>query len=112
MPELSLTEYCPKCGQLLPLAADDARLCDTCGWFGDQEESLPEPPPFAPLVAAVDQVFNVYRCVCRQELLAEAAHQQDPNDPVLALAKIHREGDLARQALIEMFIGICPLEAP
>jgi hypothetical protein len=107
-----MLEYCPKCGQLLPPAADDARLCDTCGWFGDREEVLSEPPPFAPLVAAVDQVLNSYRCVCRQELLAEAAHQQDPDDPALALAKIRREADAARQALVEMFIGICLVEDP
>ena len=72
----SMAEFCPRCGYPLEYAQDPARLCDTCGWFGDWQEVLHTPPSGDAFnsARAAAQVLELYRDICRRELIIEQAY--------------------------------------
>jgi len=39
-----MAEFCPRCTAPLETDRDADRLCEVCGWFGDQQEALLAPP--------------------------------------------------------------------
>ena len=39
-----MSEFCPRCTAPLETSRDADRLCEVCGWWGDQEEVLLAPP--------------------------------------------------------------------
>ena len=68
-----MAEFCPRCPAPLETSRDADRLCEVCGWFGDQQEALLAPPASDVLnpVLAAAQTLELYRDVCRKELVAE-----------------------------------------
>ena len=65
-----MAEFCPRCTAPLETSRDADRLCEVCGWFGDQQEALLMPPRSDVLnpVLAAAQTLELYRDVCRKEL--------------------------------------------
>jgi hypothetical protein len=100
-----VSEYCPKCGELLMPTPEPDRLCDTCGWFGDQGETLREPPDGFMLTAAISKALDLYRFVCRKELEAEAVAARHPGQEV-NVRKVHAGAAQAKQSLLEMFVAV------
>ena len=49
------------------------RLCLACGWWGGQCEALKKPPHTGELATSVMQALDLYRDICRKELLVELA---------------------------------------
>jgi len=91
----------------LDVTLDPSRLCETCGWFGDRQETLPVPPKsneFNPVLAAA-QTLDLYRDVCRKELIAEQMYDNgSATQPELRKVRVlHRQ---AVRALIEMFVNL------
>lgn len=99
-----MAEFCPRCNSPVEFAPDPARLCEVCGWFGDQTEVLDKPPaPQAinPVLAAA-QCLELYRDVCRRELIAEQLY--DAGNAVEAdIAKVRAARRHATNAIIELF---------
>ena len=61
-----MTEFCPRCGMPVDTGGDERRICDTCGWFGDNAETAKRPPDtddFNPVLAAVQALALVPRRV-------------------------------------------------
>jgi len=106
-----VAEFCPRCAAPLDAASDAARLCESCGWFGDQTETLATPPPddvFNPVLAAA-QALELYRDACRYELMAEQMYDAgDGTDAQLHQVRVSRRQ--TAHALIEMFVTLraCP----
>ena len=97
-----MAEFCPRCTAPLETSRDADRLCEVCGWFGDQQEVLLVPPRsdvFNPVLAAA-QTLELYRDVCRKELMAEQIYdagnateadlQQGPHCPAARRPLDHR----------------------
>jgi hypothetical protein len=102
-----MSQFCPRCGAPLETAADPARLCDTCGWFGDWQEVLRTPPEsdvFNPVMAAA-QALELFREVCRGELIAEQLYDAGTATEG-ELYKVHAARRQASHALIEMFVAL------
>jgi hypothetical protein len=104
-PSDTMNEFCPKCGQPLRPSADPARLCDTCGWFGDYSEVLREQPAAAQMAAAVGKALDLFRSVCRQELMAEMLIDKHP-ESAKDMPKVRLAIAQAKQSLIKLFVGI------
>jgi len=102
-----MSEFCPRCTAPLEISREADRLCEVCGWFGDQQEALPAPSntgEFNP-VLAVAQTLELYRDVCRQELIAEQIY--DAGDIIEAeLQKIHVIRRQATAAAIDLFVTL------
>jgi hypothetical protein len=100
-----MSEFCPRCTAPLETSRDADRLCDICGWFGDQEEVLLTPPRsdvVNPALAAA-QTLELYRDVCRNELIAEQMYDAG-NGTEAQLHKVHRARRHAAHSIIEMFV--------
>jgi len=100
-----VAEFCPRCTAPLEAAPDPARLCEVCGWFGDWQEVLCTPPKtdvFNPVMAAA-QALELFRDVCRKELVAEQVYDAgNATEADLRQVRIARRH--ATHALIEMFV--------
>ena len=114
-----MVEFCPRCGTPVDTSGDDTRLCDACGWFGDNAETAKRPPDPIEVypVCALLQTLALYRDVCRNELKAEqyceAGRASAANDSLQAgLRRIQREARNAARALVELYIGWRNLDAP
>jgi hypothetical protein len=99
-----MSEFCPRCASPLETTSDPSRLCDVCGWFGDAIEALDKPPkPDAvnPVLAAA-QCLELYREVCRKELIAEMIYDAG-NATEAELRHIHNTRRNAVNSIIELF---------
>lgn len=102
-----MAEFCPRCTAPLETGRDADRLCEVCGWFGDQQEVLLVPPKsdvFNPVLAAA-QTLELYRDVCRNELIAEQTYDAG-NGTEAQLHKVHRSRRHAAHSIIEMFVSL------
>ena len=100
-----MSEFCPRCTAPLETARDPARLCEVCGWFGDQQEALLVPPRgevFNPVLAAA-QTLELYRDVCRKELIAEQIYDAG-NATEADLGRVRIARRHAAHSIIEMFV--------
>ncbi len=102
-----MSEFCPRCTAPLETSQDSDRLCEVCGWFGDQQETLLMPPQtnvVNPVLAAA-QTLELYRDVCRKELVAEqicdAGNATEAKLQRVRLARRH-----AAHSIIEMFVTL------
>jgi hypothetical protein len=80
-------------------------LCEVCGWFGDGMEVLHTPPQsdvVNPVLAAA-QTLELYRDVCRQELIGEQMYDAG-NGTETQLQKLHMARQHAAHSIIEMFV--------
>lgn len=102
-----MAEFCPRCMAPLETSRDAARLCQTCGWFGDQIETLAALPPsdvFNP-VLAIAQAIELFRAACRYELMAEQLYGSgEGTEAQLNQVRVSRRQ--AAHALIEMFVAL------
>jgi len=98
-----MLSYCPKCGQLLNDSTDTERLCSTCGWFGDSEETLEEQTLWATIIKDVCDILDQYQSACQLEVrlssLAELG--QCTLDDLL---RGRQQLKLLRQSVVELFI--------
>jgi len=100
-----VSEFCPRCNAPLESALDPARLCEVCGWFGDGMEVLHAPPQsdvVNPVLAAA-QTLELYRDVCRQELIGEQMYDAG-NGTEAQLQRLHIARQHAAHSIIEMFV--------
>ena len=101
-----MVEFCPRCAAPLEIDKDSGRLCEDCGWFGDQSETLAAPPQnddFHPVLAA-RQGLALFREACRCELTAEQMYDAgDSTEAQLCHVRASRR-DVAH-ALIEMLVA-------
>ena len=101
--------FCPICGTPVSrsIDTDSSRLCEACGWFGDQKETLSTPPQsdeFNPTLAAV-QALELFRGQCRRELVLEQAYDAGSvTEADLKSAKIHVRQ--STHSLVEMFTAL------
>lgn len=105
-------EFCPRCTSPLEFSYDADRLCETCGWFGDQSEVLDKPPipdRLNPVLALV-QCLELYREVCRKELIAEQIYDAG-NATEADLRKVRIARRHAVNSVVEMFSGLQKLAA-
>ena len=109
-----MAEFCPQCGLPVETDGDESRLCETCGWFGDNSETAKVPPPsdvFNPVLAAVQALF-LYRDVCRHELVAEQVFDAG-NATEADLRKVKVEARNCLHSLVQLFMAIRhPHQAP
>ena len=102
-----MSEFCPRCTAPLETSRDADRLCEVCGWWGDQQEALLVPPKsdvFNPVLAAA-QTLELYRDVCRHELIAEQVY--DAGDGTEAeLQRVHLARRHAAYSIIELFVAL------
>jgi hypothetical protein len=101
------TEFCPKCGTPVDTSGDETRLCDACGWFGDNTETAKTPPDtgnFNPVLAAV-QGLTLFRDVCRHELMVEQVYVAG-NATRADLRKVKTEARNALHCMVEMFTAL------
>ena len=102
-----MSEFCPRCTAPLETSRDADRLCEICGWWGDQQEALLVPPrndTFNPVLAAA-QTLELYRDVCRKELLAEQIYDAG-NATEADLQRVHMARRHAGHSIIEMFVSL------
>ncbi len=100
-----MSEFCPRCTAPLETSQDADRLCDVCGWFGDQQEALLVPPQtdvINPVLAAA-QTLELYRDVCRKELIAEQVFDAG-NATEADLRRVHMARWHAAHSIIAMFV--------
>ena len=92
---------------------DERRICDTCGWFGDNAETAKRPPDtddFNPVLAAV-QALALFRDVCRHELVAEQIY--DAGYATEAdIRKVKTDARNSLYALVELFTALRRPHAP
>jgi hypothetical protein len=102
-----MSEFCPRCTAPLETSRDADRLCEVCGWWGDQQEALLVPPKsdvFNPVLAAA-QTLELYRDVCRHELIAEQVY--DAGDGTEAeLQRVHLARRHSAHSIIELFVAL------
>jgi len=103
----SNSEFCPRCGSPLQVAADPGRLCDVCGWFGDWQEVLSMPPQQEDFnaVLAVLQGLELFRDICRKEQLIEV-HYDAGRVSDHDLQHVRKGIQEARQALVTMYTAL------
>jgi hypothetical protein len=84
-----------------------ARLCEICGWFGDCQEVLCRPPKSDVLnpVLAAAQALELFRDVCRKELIAEQVYDAG-NATEADIRRVRIARRHAAHALIEMFVTL------
>lgn len=100
-----MSEFCPRCTAPLETNRDDDRLCEVCGWFGDRREALAIPPRsdvFNPVLAAA-QALELYRDVCRKELIGEQVYDAG-NATEADLRRLYVARRHAAHSIIEMFV--------
>ena len=102
-----MSEFCPRCTAPLETSRDSDRLCEVCGWFGDQQEALLAPPTSDVLnpVLAAAQTLDLYRDVCRKELVAEQIYDAG-NATEAELQRVHLARRYAAHSIIEMFVAL------
>lgn len=102
-----MSEFCPRCTAPLETSRDADRLCEVCGWFGDRQEALLAPPNSDVLnpVLAAAQTLELYRDVCRNELIAEQMYDAG-NGTEAQLHRVHRARRQAAHSIIEMFVSL------
>jgi hypothetical protein len=108
-----MAEFCPRCGSPVDTSGDDTRLCDACGWFGDNTETARTPPDtgeFNPVLAAA-QTIMLFREVCRQELVAEQVYATGAATAA-DLRRVKTEARYALHSLVEMFTALRRPHAP
>lgn len=99
-----MSEFCPRCTSPLEVGPDPDRLCEVCGWFGDAAETLSAPPKPARInpVLAATQCLDLFRDVCRKELIAEqlfdAGHATESDINQIRLSRRQ-----ATDAIVELF---------
>ena len=102
-----MSEFCPRCTAPLETARDADAPCEVCGWFGDQHRG-PESPPrsdvFNPVLAAA-QTLELYRDVCRKELMAEQIYDAG-NATEADLQRVRMARRHAAHSIIEMFVAL------
>lgn len=102
-----MSEFCPRCTSPLESAQDPARLCEVCGWFGDYVEALSAPPKLRATnpVLAVTQCLELYRDVCRKELIVEQIYSAGnaTNQDIRAVRVARRH---ATEAIIALFADV------
>jgi len=106
-------EFCPRCGTPVDTSGDETRLCDACGWFGDNTETAKRPPDtgqFSPVLAVV-QAITLFRDVCRQELMAEQIYDAG-NATEADLRKVKTDARNAMHSLVELFTAMRRPHAP
>jgi len=101
------SEFCPRCAAPLETSRDDDRLCEVCGWFGDRQEVLLVPPQTDVLnpVLAAAQTLELYRDICRNELIAEQVYDAGwvtEGD----LRKVHIARRHATHSIIQLFVAL------
>jgi len=99
-----MAQFCPRCAAPLDTSGDTGRLCETCGWFGDASETLSAPPQsdeFNPVLAAL-QALDLYRDVCRGELIAEQMFDAGTATEADML-KIRTSRHKATNSIVELF---------
>ncbi len=102
-----MAEFCPRCTAPLESSRDADRLCEVCGWWGDQQEVLVVPPEsdvFNPVLAAA-QTLELYRDVCRKELLAEQIYDAG-NATEADLQRVRLARRHAVHSIIEMLVSL------
>jgi len=102
-----VAEFCPRCTAPLETGRDADRLCEVCGWFGDQQEVLLAPPrsDVSNPVLAAAQALELYRDVCRHELLAEQVYDAG-NGSEAQLNRVCVSRRHAAHSIIEMFAAL------
>jgi hypothetical protein len=102
-----MAEFCPRCTAPLETSRDADRLCEVCGWWGDQQEALLMPPRrdvLNPVLAAA-QTLELYRDVCRQELIGEQVYDAG-NGTEAQLCRLRMARRHAAHSIIEMFVAL------
>ena len=102
-----MAEFCPRCTAPLESDRNADRLCEVCGWFGDRQETLLAPPAndvLNPVLAAA-QTLELYRDVCRKELVAEQVYDAG-NATEAELQWVHVARRHAAHSIIEMFVTL------
>jgi len=84
-----MAEFCPRCTAPLESSRDADRLCEVCGWWGDQQEVL----------------LELYRDVCRKELLAEQIYDAG-NATEADLQRVRLARRHAVHSIIEMLVSL------
>ena len=102
-----MAEFCPRCTAPLETGRDADRLCEVCGWFGDQQEVLLAPPrsDVSNPVLAAAQALELYRDVCRHELVAEQVYDAG-NGTEAQLNRVRVSRRHAAHSIIEMFAAL------
>jgi hypothetical protein len=102
-----MSEFCPRCTAPLESSRDADRLCEVCGWFGDQQEALLAPPASDVLnpVLAAAQTLELYRDVCRTELVAEQIYDAG-NATEAELQRVRLARRHAVHSIVEMFVTL------
>jgi hypothetical protein len=102
-----MSEFCPRCTAPLETTRDDDRLCEVCGWFGDRQEALLVPPQNDALnpVLAAAQTLELYRDVCRKELIAEQIYDAG-NATEVDLRKVYFARRHAAHSIIGIFVAL------
>lgn len=102
-----MAEFCPRCTAPLETSRDADRLCEVCGWWGDQREVLLAPPRADVLnpVLAAAQTLELYRDVCRTELVAEQVFDAG-NATEADLRRVRMARRHAAHSIIEMFVTL------
>ncbi len=102
-----MAEFCQRCTAPLETSQEADRLCEVCGWFGDQQEALLAPPRsdvVNPVLAAA-QTLELYRDVCRKELIAEQIYDAG-NATETDLRRVHMARRHAAHSIIAMFVTL------
>jgi len=106
-------EFCPRCTAPLDASSDPGRLCEVCGLFCDETETLrvpPKPDVINPVLAAA-QCLELFRDVCRKELIAEQIYDAgDATERDIRNIRISRRQ--ATDAIIALFTGLHRLTHP
>jgi hypothetical protein len=100
-----MSEFCPRCTAPLETSQDSDRLCELCGWFGDQQESLLTPPAVENPLLRTAQLLELYREVCRKELEGEQKRAAGIGTDA-ELHKVHAARRHAAHSILEMFAGM------
>ena len=102
-----MAEFCPRCTAPLETSQDADRLCEVCGWFGDQQETLLTPPIDGvnnPILCAA-QTLELYRKVCHDELRAEQRHQAGEGSEA-DLRRVYAARRHAAHSILAMFVAL------
>jgi hypothetical protein len=101
-----MSEFCPRCTAPLETSRDSDRLCEVCGLFCDESETLKIPPRDVenPVLAAA-QALELYRDVCQRELVAEQVYDAG-NYTGAKLQRVHLARRHAAHSIISMFVAL------
>ena len=110
-------EFCPRCGEPLDTSGDESRLCDACGWFGDDTETRRAPwdPSVCNPIGSLVQALSLYRELCRQELMGEQFANANATAEKTRERALHQVKTRVREglhSLIELFIVTYQLTPP